>query len=263
MRIAGATVLLTGATGGLGQSLARAFAARGAKLLLTGRREDVLRPLADRLGARAVVADLAERDQLERLIDEAAETDILIANAALQSSGKVLGYAPEQLDRALEVNLHAPLQLARALAPRMVAAGSGHIVMIGSLSGRTASPGAALYNATKFGLRGFALGLRQDLHGTGVGVSVVQPGFVRDTGMFADSGATTPPGVRTVSARQVAVATLRAVERDRAEVNIAPLELRLGSALGGLFPSLAAVAQRGAGADRTARQLSEGQRHNR
>lgn len=263
MRIAGATVLLTGATGGLGQSLARAFAARGAKLLLTGRRADVLRPLADRLGARSVVADLAERDQLERLIDEAAETDILIANAALPSSGEVLGYAPEQLDRALEVNLHAPLQLARALAPRMVAAGSGHIVMIGSLSGRTASPGAALYNATKFGLRGFALGLRQDLHGTGVGVSVVQPGFVRDTGMFADSGATTPAGVRTVSARQVAVATLRAIERDRAEVNIAPLELRLGSALGGLFPSLAAVAQRGAGADRTSRQLSEGQRHHR
>ncbi|MEU5027649.1 SDR family NAD(P)-dependent oxidoreductase [Streptomyces milbemycinicus] len=263
MRIGGATVLLTGATGGIGQSLARALAARGAKLLLTGRREEVLQPLADRLGARAIVADLADRAQVDDLIAEAAGADILIANAALPSSGEVLGYAPDEVDRALEVNLRAPLQLARALAPRMVASGSGHIVMIGSLSGRTASPGAALYNASKFGLRGFALGLRQDLHGTGVGVSVVQPGFVRDTGMFADSGATTPPGVRTVSVRQVAVATLRAIERDRAEVNIAPLELRLGSALGGLFPSLAAVAQRNAGADRTTRQLAEGQRHNR
>ncbi|MGO4418223.1 SDR family NAD(P)-dependent oxidoreductase [Streptomyces sp. NPDC000941] len=263
MRIGGATVLLTGATGGIGQSLARALAARGAKLLLTGRREEVLRPLADRLGGRAIVADLADRAQVDDLIAEAADADILIANAALPSSGEVLGYAPDEVDRALEVNLRAPLQLARALAPRMVASGSGHIVMIGSLSGRTASPGAALYNASKFGLRGFALGLRQDLHGTGVGVSVVQPGFVRDTGMFADSGATTPPGVRTVSVRQVAVATLRAIERDRAEVNIAPLELRLGSALGGLFPSLAAVAQRNSGADRTTRQLAEGQRHNR
>ncbi|MEU1786054.1 SDR family NAD(P)-dependent oxidoreductase [Streptomyces sparsogenes] len=263
MRIGGATVLLTGATGGIGQSLARALRAKGARLLLTGRREDVLRPLADRLGARAIVADLADRAQVDRLIAEAAETDILIANAALPASGEVLGFAPEELDRALEVNLRAPLQLTRALAPRMVAAGSGHVVMVGSLSGRTASPGAALYNAAKFGLRGFALGLRQDLHGTGVGVSVVQPGFVRDAGMFADSGATPPAGVRTVSARQVAAATLRAIERNRAEVNIAPLELRLGSALGGLFPSLSAAAQRGAGADRTTRRMAEGQRDKR
>ncbi|MET7761439.1 SDR family NAD(P)-dependent oxidoreductase [Streptomyces sp. NPDC005393] len=263
MRISGTTVLLTGATGGIGQTLARALAAKGAKLLLTGRREEVLRPLAEQLGARPLVADLADRADLERLVDEAADARILIANAALPSSGEVLDYHPEELDRALDVNLRAPLLLSRLMAPRMVESGSGHLVMIGSLSGRTASPGAALYNAAKFGLRGFTLGLRQDLHGTGVGVSLVQPGFVGDAGMFADSGAATPAGVRTVSTRQVAAATTRAIERNRAEVNVAPLELRFGSALGGLFPSLAERAQRGAGADKTARQLSEGQRDKR
>jgi short-subunit dehydrogenase len=261
MRISGTTVLLTGATGGIGQTLARALAAKGAKLLLTGRREDVLRPLAERLGARPLVADLADRSDLERLVEEASEADVLIANAALPSSGDVLDYSPEQLDRALDVNLRAPLLLSRLMAPRMVAAGSGQLVMMGSLSGRTASPHAALYNASKFGLRGFALGLRQDLHGTGVGVTLVQPGFVGDAGMVADSGAA-PPG-RTISSRQVAAATIRAIERNRAEVNVAPLELRLGSALGGLFPSLAERVQRMAGADRTVGQLADGQRDKR
>ncbi|MFJ1991220.1 SDR family NAD(P)-dependent oxidoreductase [Streptomyces asiaticus] len=263
MRIAGTTVLLTGATGGIGQTLARAFAAKGAKLLLTGRREEVLRPLAERLGGRVIVADLAERSDVERLVEESADARIVIANAALPASGPVLDYRTEELDRALDVNLRAPILLSRLMAPRMVDAGSGHLVMIGSLSGRTASPGAALYNAAKFGLRGFALGLRQDLHGTGVGVSLVQPGFVGDAGMFADAGTSLPAGVRTVSSRRVAAATIRAVERNRAEVNVAPLELRLGSAIGGLFPSIAERAQRGAGAGATSRQLADGQRDKR
>ncbi|MFH8370044.1 SDR family NAD(P)-dependent oxidoreductase [Streptomyces sp. NPDC018031] len=263
MRISGSTVLITGATGGLGRTLARAFAARGASLLLTGRRRDVLESLAGSLGARATVADLSDRDDVERLAGEAADVDILVANAALPSSGEVLDYSAEQLDRALEVNLRAPIMLARLLAPRMVEARRGHLVMIGSLSGRTASPAASLYNAAKFGLRGFAHGLRQDLHGTGVGVSIVQPGFVRDAGMFADSGAAPPAGARTVSAGQVAAATLRAVERNRAEVNIAPPELRLGTAIGGLFPGLAASVQRRAVRDGSLHRLAEGQRTKR
>ncbi|MEU8827998.1 SDR family NAD(P)-dependent oxidoreductase [Streptomyces sp. NPDC048636] len=263
MRISGTTVLLTGATGGIGRTLARALAAKGAKLLLTGRREEVLRPLAERLGGRALVADLSDREELERLAEEASDARILIANAALPSSGPVLDYGTDQLDRALEVNLRAPLLLSRLMAPTMVAEGSGHLVMIGSLSGRAASPGAALYNASKFGLRGFTLGLRQDLHGTGVGVSLVQPGFVGDVGMFAEAGGAAPAGVRTVSSRQVAAATIRAIERNRAEVNVAPVELRFGSALGGLFPGLSERVQRRVGADRTTRQLADGQRDKR
>lgn len=255
MRIRGSAVLLTGATGGIGQALAHALAAEGASLLLTGRREEVLRPLAERLGGRAVVTDLADRKELIRLAEEAGEVDILIANAAAPSSGEVLGFAPDELARVLDVNLHAPLMLSRLLAPRMVAAGAGHLVMIGSLSGRVASPAASLYNAAKFGLRGFALGLRQDLYGSGVGVSIVQPGFVREVGMSAGS---TPAGIRTVSAAQVTAATLRAIERDRAEVTVAPLELRLGSAIGGLFPRFAARAQRGAGSAGTAQAPAAG-----
>ncbi|MFF3766536.1 SDR family NAD(P)-dependent oxidoreductase [Streptomyces sp. NPDC001922] len=263
MRIAGSTVLLTGATGGIGRILARQLTARGATLLVTGRRLEALRPVAAELGARPLVADLADRAHVARLAAEAGPVDILVANAALPSSGEALDYSTEEIDRAIDVNLRAPLLLSRLLAPRMVAAGAGHLALIGSICGRTASPSTSLYNATKFGLRGFAHGLRQDLHGTGVGVSIVQPGFVRDAGMFADSGAATPGGVRTVSPGQVAAATVDAIERDRAEVNVAPLELRLGSAIGGLFPGLAARVQRRVAADGALQQIVESQRKKR
>lgn len=193
MRITGSTVLLTGVTGGIGLTLARTLAAKGAKLVVTGRREDALKAVADELGARAVLADLADAADVARLAAECAGTDILIANAALPSSGDLLDYTPEQIDRSLAVNLRAPIMLARLLAPRMVDAGQGHIALIGSISGKAATKSSSLYNATKFGLRGFALAFRQDLHGTGVGVSLIQPGYVRDAGMFAATGAKTPP----------------------------------------------------------------------
>ncbi|MFI9272085.1 SDR family NAD(P)-dependent oxidoreductase [Kitasatospora sp. NPDC052896] len=262
MRVPGSTVLLTGATGGIGHTLAHALAGRGARVIATGRRPEALEPLAALPGARAIAADLADPADLARLVEEAGPVDILVANAALPSSGELLDYTEEQIDRALDVNLRAPVLLARLLTPAMVAAGRGHLAMIGSISGRTASPGASLYNATKFGLRGFSLSLRQDLHGTGVGVSLIQPGFVREAGMFAATGATVT-GARTVSPRRVADQVLAAIERNRAEVNVAPLELRLASALGSLFPSLAAATQRSASARKTMRHVIAAQRDRR
>ncbi len=100
-------------------------------------------------------------------------------------------------------------------------------MFVSSLSGRAASARSSLYNATKFGLRGFALALRMDLRAQGVGVSLVSPGFIRDAGMFADSGAPLPPGVGTRSPQDVARAVAEAIERNRAEVDVAPLSLRL------------------------------------
>ncbi|MFE9566524.1 SDR family NAD(P)-dependent oxidoreductase [Streptomyces sp. NPDC006487] len=261
--ISGSTVLLTGASGGIGHALARALVARGADLVVTGRRADALGRLEKTLGARAVVADLGDRDAVELLVEQAGPVDILVANAALPASGELLDYTTEQIDRSLDVNLRAPLMLSRLLAPRMVAQGRGHLVMIGSISGRTASPATSLYSTAKFGLRGFALALRQDLHGSGVGVSLVQPGFVREAGMFAETGATPPGGIRTVSPEQVAAATVRAIERNRTEVNVAPVELRLGSAIGGLFPAFGAAVQRKAAPDVLLRQITEAQRDKR
>ncbi len=210
-----------------------------------------------------MVADLSDRQGVERLVRAAGPVDILVANAALPASGQVLGYCPERIDRALDVNLRAPVLLARLLAPRMVAAGRGHLAMIGSISGRAASPSVSLYNAARSGLRGFALGLRQDLHPSGMGVSLIQPGFVRDAGMFADTGAAAPRGTGTVSPERVAMKTLHAIERNRAEVNVAPLSLRLGSAVGGLFPAPAENVQRRAVSPETLQHIADAQRHKR
>jgi short-subunit dehydrogenase len=197
------------------------------------------------------------------LVELARDVDVLVANAGLPASGDIFDYTADQIDHALDVNLRAPVMLARALGPGMTERRRGHLVFISSLAGKAASPGSALYSATKFGLRGFAHGLRQDLHGTGVGVSVVLPGFVRDAGMFAESGANLPPGVRTVAPEDVARAVVRAIEHDQGEVVVAPIEVRLGAVLGGLAPGPSGAVQRLFGADRLSHQLSEGQRQKR
>ncbi|MBA9002182.1 SDR family NAD(P)-dependent oxidoreductase [Thermomonospora cellulosilytica] len=263
MDVRGARVLLTGATGGIGQALALAFAERGARLVLTGRRTDVLEPLAERVGGEAVAADLADRRAAEALLDRVGEIDVLIANAALPASGELSGFTVEQIDRALDVNLRAPIVLARQAGAAMAERGRGHLVFISSLAGKSASAGASLYNATKFGMRGFALALREELRPHGVGVSTVFPGFIRDAGMFADAGVTLPRGIGTRSPEDVARATLHAVERNRAEVDVAPLALRAGALIAQLSPGLNAWAQRRAGGTRITAALAEGQRDKR
>lgn len=257
------TVLLTGATGGLGQAIARALAARGADLILTGRRTDVLEPLAQELGARALAVDLADRDAVARLAAEAGDVEILVANAALPASGTLDDYSAEQIDRALEVNLRAPVVLAKLLSEGMVRRGHGHLVFISSVSGKVAAGGSALYSATKFGMRGFALGLREDLRASGVGVSTILPGFIRDAGMFADAGVELPRGVGTRSPQDVAAAVVRAIERNASEIDVAPLSLRVGTAFAQVWPEIASGVTRRMGAERVAEGLAAAQREKR
>jgi short-subunit dehydrogenase len=261
--IAGSTVLLTGATGGIGRALARRLSAAGATLVITGRRAGVLHDLAHELDAEALVADMADQEQVRQLAEQCDGVDILVANAALPATGNLLEYTPQQVDRALTVNLLAPMLLARLLAPGMVESGRGHLAFVGSMSGKAATRYSSLYTASKFGLRGFAHALRADLDGTGVTVSLIQPGFVGDAGMFADTGLPIPDGVRTVTAEQVARAVTDAIERQRREVNIAPLKLRLLCAAVGQFPSLADKTLNRPGSEQTRLRIAEAQRASR
>ncbi len=262
-QIQGSTILLTGASGGIGQAIARALAARGGRLILTGRRAEVLEPLAAEVGGRALSADLADREAPARLVAEAGPVDILVANAALPASGTLDDYTQEEIDRALDVNLRAPIALAKLLADPLARQGRGHLVFISSLSGKSAQPGGSLYSATKFGLRGFALALREDLRDRGVGVSTVFPGFVRDAGMFAEAGVALPRGVGTRSPEEVAAGVVKAIEGNKAEVDVAPLGLRAGAAISGLAPQLSANVSRLLGNERVTRQLAAGQRSKR
>jgi short-subunit dehydrogenase len=263
MQLSGSNVLLTGATGGIGHAIARALHARGASLVLTGRRSDVLEPLANETGGVALAVDLSLPEQVERLVLEAGEIDVLVANAALPAAGRLDSFTVEEIDRALDVNLRAPIVLAHAFAPAMVRRRSGHLLFMSSLAGKASSPGSSIYNASKYGLRGFASALRAELRGSGVGVSAVFPGFIRDAGMFADAGVELPPGVGTKSPEDVAESVVSAIEKNRGEVDVAPLPLRAGTLLAGVAPELAATMQRRLGSEEISRKMEAGQRAKR
>ena len=246
MRTAGKTVLLTGAAGGLGQAIATALAEQGAALILSGRNREALEGLADSLpgsGHRILLADLGEPGVGERLADTAGDVDIFVANAGLSGSGAPTDFSAEELQRVMRVNLEAPMLTARALVPKLVARGEGHMVFVSSLSGKAAEPESSLYNASKFGIRGFALGLGADLRPKGVGVSVVSPGYVREAGMFARAGVDPPPGRGTVSPEQVGAAVVRAIERNKVEVVVAGGPHRAIAHLSLAIPGLAARVQ--------------------
>jgi len=262
MELAGKTALLTGATGGLGRAIAAALAGRGAKLVLSGRKAEALEALAAELpgeGHRIVPSDLAEPGAAEKLAAEAGDVDVLVANAGLPGTGRLPDYTSERLEGTLRVNLEAPMHLARALEPGMVERGKGHMVFISSLSGKSATPLSSVYNATKFGLRGFALGLRADLDPLGIGVSIVSPGTIREAGMYADSGADPIPGLGTGTPQQVAAAVVKAIERNKVEISVAPIQQRLLAHFALASPGISVKVASGEAGQKAAANVAAGQ----
>jgi len=256
--LSGGRVLLTGASGGLGHAIARALAERGAKLVLTGRRVDQLEQLAAETGGKAIAADIDVPDEVERLLGQAGEIDVLVANAGLSLSGALEDFSAAEIDKGLAVNLGAPMQLTRSLLPEMLRKRRGHLVYMSSLGGQATTPLSSLYCATKFGLRGFALALREDLHGSGVGVSLVSPGPIRDAGMFHASGAERklPPGFGTRPSTEVGDAVVKAVETGRAEIGVGPPAMRIGAKFALLLPGANAFVNRIGGAREIAEKVA-------
>lgn len=196
---------------------------------------------------------------MEHLAALAKGVDVLVANAALPASGRLDSFMPEQIDRALDVNLRAPIQLARAAAPEMVRRGEGQLVFMSSMSGKVTTPGQSLYSATKYGIRGFALSLGGDLHGSGVGVTTVFPGLVSGVGMFADTGLDVPRGAGTRTPQEVADAVLRGIRTGAAEIDVAPLLERMAGRLAGASPGLVAAFGRKLGTAEVAARFAERQ----
>jgi short-subunit dehydrogenase len=260
----GKRVLLSGATGGIGQAIAEELAGRGARLILSSRRQPELEELGRSLPGGAdrhevLTADLTHEGAAEKLVEDAGDVDALVANAALPASGKLDDFSSTEVQRAIRVNFESPILMARALAPKLAKKGEGHLVFISSLSGKVGSPRAALYGGTKFGLRGFAFGLREDMRPHGVGVSIVSPGFVRGAGMWADAAVEPPPMIGTTTPAKVARAVARAIERNRNEITVAPRRQRFLAEIGYRHPEFAARMQRRGGAERIASDLAAGQ----
>ncbi len=238
LALPGSTCLVTGASGGLGATIARRLHREGARLVVTGRRRDELTAIAGDLGndTRVVTADLARLEDVVRLATETGSVDVLVANAGLPANGELADLSVEDIARAVDVNIRSTLLLTRLLLPAMLERGSGQVVIMGSLAGLAATPRSSVYNASKFALRGFGHALREELRSSGVGVSLVSPTFVSEAGMWAETGvrAAHPE----VSPARVADAVVRAITKNSAEILVAPPDQRFGVRLAGLFPEL-------------------------
>ncbi len=180
---------VTGASSGFGETIAGRYAAAGVKVIATARRGDRLDALVAKFGEESVlpiVLDVRDNDAIEQAVRSLppafADVDVLVNNAGL-----ALGLEPAQdavldnWERMIETNCTGLVYATRALLPGMVARRRGHVVNMGSIAGTYPYPGGNVYGATKAFVHQFSLGLRADLHGTGIRVTCIEPGLVGGT----------------------------------------------------------------------------------
>nr|WP_295662069.1 SDR family NAD(P)-dependent oxidoreductase [Polymorphobacter sp.] len=180
MKYAEQTIWITGASSGIGAALAVAFAAEGAKLVLSGRNEAALAEVAGQCpGARTIAFDTTDLAALPGIVADAGPVDILVNNAGISQRSLALDTDFEVYRRIMEVDFFAPLRLTQLVLPAMVAAKAGRIVMIASIAGKSGSPMRTGYCAAKHAMIGYADALRAEIAQYGVAVHVVTPGFVR------------------------------------------------------------------------------------
>lgn len=212
-----AVALVTGASAGIGAAVASELVARGATVLAAGRDPAATARIAELAGAHPLVADLAAPDGPAELAASAlavhGRVDILVASAGAGWRGPLTDQPVPTVDQLLAVNLRAPIMLARALLPGMLARGHGQLTLLASIAGLTGVASESVYAATKAGLVVFAESLRLEVAGSGVGVAVVSPGAV-DTGFFARRGSPYDRRFpRPISPARVARVVVEATER--------------------------------------------------
>jgi short-subunit dehydrogenase len=231
VNLAGRRALVTGASRGIGEAIARELAARGAAVALVARSEGPLKQLATELDGVAYPADLAEPDQVEELlarVEADGPIDILVNNAGLDEAGWFPEMAADRQRAILQVNLATPMTLCRQVIPGMLERGRGHVVNVSSLGGVAPLPGLTAYGTTKAGLSHFTAGLRADLKGLPVGTTLVELGPV-PSDMLTEVKAYPPTGdgfqrayrlriLADVAREKVAADVVAAIEHDRRHV---------------------------------------------
>jgi short-subunit dehydrogenase len=263
------TVLLTGASGGLGKYIARALATYGLNQALVAFPGKDLPPLKAELeengiSAYYLVADLRIKEERQRVVDEVSKTfgqiDILINNAGVEFTAPYHALSEDDINSVIEVNLEAPLQLTRLVVPHMLERGSGHIVNMSSLAGKAAPAYQEPYAATKSGLIAFTMSLRETYFRSGVSASVICPGFV-EAGIYArlkeKSGCSAPALLGTSRPEKVGRAVIRAIQNDSPQVIINPYPVRPIFALSEISPRLGAWVARAMGANEFFKRVYE------
>ncbi|AKG23058.1 SDR family NAD(P)-dependent oxidoreductase [Calothrix sp. 336/3] len=242
--IAGKTVLLTGASGGIGQHIARQLATEKATIICVGRSQDKLNQLCEEiksLGGQgiAIQFDISQLETLSQLVEKVCKSvgqiDILINNAAIEKYRPFQNYTLSDIQGILGTNLLAGMELARLILPSMVARNSGHIVNISSGSGKKGAPYNSIYAASKAGLIMWTDSVRQELPDSNVGISVICPGYTQ-AGMFIAFGLPAPKLARVSPPEQVAIAVIKAIKNNQAEVLLDGILTRLLFSNIQLFP---------------------------
>jgi short-subunit dehydrogenase len=223
-------VVVTGASRGIGRAVAARLAAEGARVVLVARASEALEAAARETGGRAFGCDLADPDARRQLVDDVEAdggVDVLINNAGISNVGHVLDATPEDIQRLVEVDLVAPMQLCRGWLPGMVERGRGHIVNVSSLAAVMSPPGLAHYAGAKAGLSAYTAGLRQDLRDLPIRLTTVHLGSVptelddlsRAYGPLRDAAASSK-GRDLTPLPVVAERIVEAVRTGRAEVRL-------------------------------------------
>lgn len=216
----GTLALVAGATRGIGAASARMLADAGAELALLARTEADLEAMSDEIGGRVLPADLSSPGSIDgvvgELLDDGSVPDLVVNTAGVFDLEPVTRVSTESLDRNLDVNLRGAILLVRALLPSMLVRGSGLFVTVGSVAGRKAFPGNAAYSASKYGLRGFHEVLLEEIRGTGVRATLLEPAAV-DTEIWdplaPDERDDLPSRDQMLRPREVAEAVLFACTR--------------------------------------------------
>jgi short-subunit dehydrogenase len=244
-RFEGRTVIVTGASSGVGAEAARLFAAEGARVVLAARTAVALEAVAKEIGEHAIVVptDVGDPAQLEALVTRAVEATgaihVLVNNAAFNHRGPVAEADPTELARVVDVNLRGPVLLTRLALAQLLQQERAAIVNVASIAGQVPLPGEATYSATKFGLRAFSMALAEELRGTPVRVSLVSPGPI-ETGFLMGDLDAVPDVVFSQplsSAREVAQAVLDCAHDGRLERTLPRVSGVLATA-GYLVPEL-------------------------
>jgi short-subunit dehydrogenase len=249
VRLEGATVIVTGASAGIGRETALAFARAGSNVVLAARRQDRLEALAlqiERIGVQALVvpADVGRSEDVERMVRRAIERfgriDVLVNNAGFGFSGTIEETTEADMRELLDVNYMGAFNAIRAVLPHMRRQGSGHIVNVASVVGKLAFPFHGAYSASKFAIVALTESLRGELDGSGVTATVVLPGSTRteffDVQRTNDGHVSAPTGPQQ-NPDQVARAIVRSVHKPTPEVNVFP-GYRIAYGLHGFFPFL-------------------------
>lgn len=267
-KLGGCNAIVTGASRGLGVHIAKALAQEGINLVLAARSADLLDKVREDVQSKdtrvvVIPTDLSDSEQIKALAKQAEQelgsVDILVNNAGVEFTAPYEDYPLEKIRLAAEVNLLAPMLLTRAVLPGMLKRGRGHIVNMSSLAGKIGFPYQSPYAATKAGLVMFTHSLRAELIDKPIGVSVICPGFVADSGMYARKQKTDKPAPKTLKPTtpdKVVAAVLKAIRKDVAEITVNPLPVRALTIVREAFTGITPVIHKATGNMQFIRQMA-------